>query len=319
MYWRLMIFKRLLLFLFLFFVIISGLSAQEQEADNKAEASDQQISGFSLSGYGDKGKKAWDITGKTADIFETEVRLTDIIGKLYGATDDIKLTADKGSFDKTEGKMHLQDNVVITSTSGARLTTNSLDWDRKKELVSTNDLVNIYKDNMVTTSKGAIGHPNLSQVTLEKDVTVEMALNSMEKDKPKEKGKVVITCDGPVEIDYQKNVANFKNNVKVDKQDFILYSDTMDVYFLTGSPSKAAEIKNEPQKKEKKDSGMGFDMSGSKLEKIVAQGNVKIVRGDNVSYCQKATYTGADSKIVLTGQPKIVIVSTEDMNAPAGN
>jgi LPS export ABC transporter protein LptC len=317
-----MIFKKIFLFLFAFFAIISVLSAQEQESDTSAEASDQQISGFSLSGYGDKGKKAWDITGKTADIFETEVRLTDIIGKLYGATDQIQLTADKGSFDKKEGRMHLQDNVVITSTSGATLTTESLDWDRKKELVSTSDLVNIRKDSMVTTSKGAIGHPNLNQVTLQKDVTVELTLNAMEKDNPEDKGKVVITCDGPVEIDYSKNIATFKNNVKVDKQEFVLYSDIMDVYFLTGAPAaEAAKTAAGPQPpaQGKKDSGMGFDMSGSKLEKIVAQGNVKIVRGDNVSYCQKATYTGADRKILLSGQPKLIIMSTEDFNASAGN
>ncbi len=317
-----MIFKKIALFFAAIFVITSVLSAQEQELDNSAETSDQQISGFSLAGYGDKGKKAWDITGKTADIFETEVRLTDIIGKLYGATDEIKLTADRGSFDKTEGRMHLQDNVVITTTSGARLTTDSLDWDRKKELVSTKDLVNIYKDNMVTTATGAIGHPNLSQVTLQKDVTVEMTLNAMEKDKPEDKGKIVITCDGPVEIDYQKNVATFNNNVKVDKQEFVLYSDTMDVYFLTGPATpkvREPESKQEPAAAETKDSGTGFNMSGSKLEKIVAQGNVKIVRGDNVSYCKKAVYTGIDRKIVLSGQPKLVIMSMEDFDAPAGN
>ncbi|MCX5712739.1 MAG: LPS export ABC transporter periplasmic protein LptC [Candidatus Omnitrophica bacterium] len=315
--------KKIILFLFLFFVIISGLSAQvEQASDDKADASDQQISGFSLAGYGEKGKKSWDITGKTADIYDTEVRLTDIIGKLYGATDDIKLTADKGTFDKKEGKMHLQDNVVITSTSGARLTTNSLDWDRKKEMVSTADLVNIYKDNMVTTSKGAVGHPNLNQVTLQKDVTVEMTLNAMEKDKPEDKGKVIITCDGPVEIDYQKNVATFKNNVKVDKQEFVLYGDTLDVYFLTGPAAKAVEAKPVPEKPEKKaknDSATGFGMSSSKLEKIVAEGHVKIVRGDNVSYCEKATYTGADRKIILSGQPKLIIMSTEGLSASIGN
>ncbi|MFA6349625.1 MAG: LPS export ABC transporter periplasmic protein LptC [Candidatus Omnitrophota bacterium] len=316
-----MIFKKILLFLIAFFAIISVLSAKdEQETDESATASDQQISGFSLAGYGDKGKKAWDITGKTADIFETEVRLTDIIGKLYGASDEIKLTADKGSFDKKEGKMHLQDNVVITSTSGARLTTTSLDWDRKKETVSTNDLVNIRKDNMVTTAKGAKGRPNLSQVILQKDVTVELTLNALEKDKPENKGKVVITCDGPVEIDYQKNVATFKNNVKVDKQEFILYSDTMDVYFLNGPDTpKAAEPEPKQESGVNKGSGMGFDMSGGKLEKIVAQGNVKIVRGDNVSYCQKATYTGTDRKIILSGQPKLIIMSTEDFNASVGN
>jgi hypothetical protein len=51
----------------------------------------------------------------------------------------------------------------------------------------------------------------------------------------------------------------------------------------------------------------------------VAEGNVKIVRGENVSYSEEAVYTAADRKITLLGRPKLIIYSTEGMNASFGN
>jgi lipopolysaccharide assembly outer membrane protein LptD (OstA) len=58
---------------------------------------------------------------------------------------------------------------------------------------------------------------------------------------------------------------------------------------------------------------------GSKIEKIVARGNVKITRGENVSYSDEATYTALDKKITLSGSPKLIIYSTEEMSASFGN
>ena len=81
---------------------------------------------------------------------------------------------------------------------------------------------------------GATGKPALSKVSLEKEVKVQI-LPAKEKDKDKESAagadKVIITCDGPLSIDYEKNFATFNNNVKVDRQDSQIYSDRMDVYF----------------------------------------------------------------------------------------
>jgi len=58
---------------------------------------------------------------------------------------------------------------------------------------------------------------------------------------------------------------------------------------------------------------------GSKLERIIAKGNVKIVKGENISYSDEAVYTAADKKITLLGRPKLIIYSTEDLNASSGN
>jgi len=300
-----MMYKRLALIFGLMFLSTSLFA---EEIKPEAE-SDQQISDFSLAGFADKGKKSWDLAGKTADIFDNVIKLKDVVGNMYGESENIKLTANKGDFDKVEGKVHLEEKVMITTSSGAKLTTESLDWDRKNQVVSTDQKVNIERENMIATALGAIGQPSLNKVNLVKDVQVEIA--SVKKEgasSESAKSKTIITCDGPLEVDYQNNIATFKNNVKVDNNDALIYSDIMDVYFA--KPDKAAPQKEAPKKEA---AGAAPSLMGSKIEKLVARGNVKIVKGENTSYSDEATYLGADKKIILTGKPRLVLYSTDDL------
>lgn len=279
-------------FILVFF--ISGLAYAKVEPAPEAE---QEIKVFSIAGYGEKGKKVWDLSAESADVFEDTVKLKQIVGNFYQEKDNITLTADKGDFNKLKANVHLEQNVVVATSSGAKLTTDSLDWDRKSQIVSTKNVVNIERGNMITVAQGATGEPDLNKVTLGKDVLVQI--------NPPE-NKITIACEGPVEIDYQKNIATFNKDVKVESQDIQLYSDTMDIYFLSDKQNTAGADQSL--------SGMG-----NKLERIIAKGNVKIKRGENVSYSDEAVYTAADKKIKLLGKPKLVLYSTEDLNAPSGN
>jgi len=287
--------KIALSFAFLFLACVSLLAEQAKE-------SDQQIGDFSLSGFGDKGKKAWDLSGKSADIFNEVVKLKEVVGNHYADKDSIKLTADNGDFNKNSGLVHLENNVVITTASGAKLTTNSLDWDRKQQIVSTLDKVNIEKEDMNLSGVGAKGETALKQIELEKDV--RLLIQSLDKEKNK-KEKIMITCDGPLEIDYEKNIAVFNNNVKVEKPDLTIYSDKLQVYFI-------------PKQGDAKQDQESAIMSSS-INKIVGEGNVRILRGENTSYSQEVIYTAVDKRIVLTGRPQIIIYQTENMNAAFGN
>ncbi len=301
-----------------FSVMLLSAPLFAEEAKPEAE-SDQQISDFSLAGFADKGKKSWDLAGKTADIFDNVVKLKDVVGNMYGESENIKLTANKGDFDKSEGKVHLEDKVIITTSSGAKLTTESLDWDRKNQMVSTDQRVNIERDNMMATAIGARGQPSLNKVNLVKDVQVEInPAKKADQENPEAKSKIIIICDGPLEVDYQNNIATFKNNVKVDNNDALIYSDIMEVYF--GKPQaqdKDAASKDAGPKKDAA-GGVAPTLMGSKIEKLVARGNVKIVKGDNTSYSDEATYLAAEKKIVLTGKPRLVLYSTDDMKGALG-
>ncbi len=294
-----MLLKRILLVSAFLFFICTCLKA---ETTKEVKESDQQIGDFSLSGFGDKGKKDWDLSGKSADIFNEVVKLKEVVGNHYADEDSINLTADKGDFNKNSGVVHLEDNVVITTLSGAKLTTNSLDWDRKQQIVSTLDKVNLQRSDMFLSGVGAKGQTGLKQVALDKDVRLD--IEPMDKLKGK-KEKILITCDGPLEVDYEKNIAIFYNNVKVEKSDLIIYSDKMEVYFV---PKQDGIKKDQPSA-----------VISSSINKIVSKGNVRIERGENTSYSQEAIYTAADKKILLTGRPQILIYQTENMNAAFGN
>ncbi len=306
---------RAIVFLFLLLSVKYSAALAASEA---APGADQQISDFSLAGYGDKGKKAWDISGKSADIISDTVKLKDVTGNLYGEKEDIQLNADMGDFNKTDGKVHLQDNVVITTSQGATLTTDSLDWDRKNQTVTTVDQVNIARDNMMAAALGASGEPNLKKVDLEKEVNVQIFPQEKNAEgAPENKAtKITITCDGPLQVDYDAGIATFNNNVKVDRDDAQIYSDTLLVYFLNNKQSQDKE-------QEEKDAAgaEGVAGMGSKIDKIIARGNVKIVQGENISYSQEAVYSGMSKKITLVGKPRLVIYSTEEMssNALAGD
>ncbi|MBL7151176.1 MAG: LPS export ABC transporter periplasmic protein LptC [Candidatus Omnitrophica bacterium] len=303
--------RRLLLTLSLLFLIIPGLYA---EGAQDTQESDQQINDFNLVGYGERGKKSWDLAGKTANIFTDVVKLQDVEGNLYGKEEDVNLLADKGDFNKKDGKIHLEDNVVITTTSGMKLTTDSLDYDRKNQLMTTPDIVNIARENLTAVARGASGDPGLKKVALKEEVRLDI-IPATAKDEPlgSKKEKIIITCDGPLEIDYEKNIAEFNKNVKVDRDNSQIYSDKMIVYFIPGE-KKAAGTKEDAAAK---DTSAG--LMTSSIDKIFARGNVKVVRGENTSYSDEAIYNTADSKIILQGRPKLILYSTEEMkNAPLG-
>jgi len=106
-----------------------------------------------------------------------------------------------------------------------------------------------------------------------------------------------------------ENIATFNNNVKVVTSDTVITADQMEVYFSSKEPSG-------------KEASHGIDnmaAAGSRIEKIYARGNVTITRGDNVSHSEEAVYSAADNKITLMGRPKLVIYSSEGLNASSGN
>ncbi len=257
-----------------------------QERAGSAELQ-QTINEFHLSGFSDKGKKTWEISSKSADIFSEQIKLTDIVGKIYGQ-EEIVLTAEEGNFDRAKNKVHLEKNVVITTASGAKLSTDYLNWNNQTSLVTTDAAVDIKKDNIVTTGVGIKGDVELRAVDLKRDVKVEI---------DNQKEKIVITCNGPLSINYADNVAVFKKDVFVDEGESQMYADLMEVYFQAASSVN----KGEP-------------FSG-RIKKIIARGNVKMVRGENISLADEVVYNADNKTITLTGRPKLIIYSMEKKNA----
>jgi len=162
--------------------------------------------------------------------------------------------------------------------------------------------VDIQRDNIIASALGAFAQTDLKKVNLEKAVSVQ--INPKDSDVSNlESNKITITCDGPMEIDYDKNNAIFYNNGKVVKEDIQIYSDRLEVYFLKETIKTGQTTNPETQ-----------------IKNIIASGNVRIIRGDNVSFSQEAIYEPQDKKIILKGSPRLIIYpKEEELNAASGN
>ena len=179
---------------------------------------------------------------------------------------------------------------MATTETGSKLTTDSLDWNRTSNLVTTKDPVKIEQKNITATGTGAKAHTDLKKAQLNEEVQVEIQTE----DANKNLKKTVITCDGPLDIDYQNSMAVFNDNVRVKDENGEMTSKTMEVF---------------------------FDSQTKSIVKIIAKGNVKIVRDGNESFSQGAIYTAKDKKITLIGRPRLILYSEKGAfdNAAFGN
>jgi LPS export ABC transporter protein LptC len=214
---------------------------QKLAAPEKDEAIQHKVLSFNLEGFTEKGAKNWEVTGRSAEsMSETEVKLTDIVAKSYGKGSEATITADEGIYDKTKNNVTLEKNVRATI------------------------------ENAQVMAVGPAPGVKEPGAAAEAGPAAEK----------KKKSETVITCDGDVQFDYEKNLVLFNKNVKVTNPDVGMDADTITVNL-------------EPETKRVRD--------------IVAEGNVRIKRGDNITYSDRATYVEADKKVVLTGKPKIVM------------
>jgi len=215
--------------------------APEQASQPGDDNVKHKVLSFNLEGLNEKGAKKWDVNGESAEaISENEVKLDNIVAKAYGEEAQAVITADQGVYNRSKNNVRLEKNVKATIEATQGF---------------ANDFVS---GSGQATSKPAEGAGQ---------------------DK-KKKSKTVITCDGEVQFDYEKNQAYFLKNVHVVSEDGIIDADKITVYL-------------EPDSR--------------RLTKIVAEGNVKITQGENVTYSEKASYVESEKKVTLSGKPKLVI------------
>jgi lipopolysaccharide export system protein LptA len=81
-----------------------------------------------------------------------------------------------------------------------------------------------------------------------------------------------------VETFSKDNLILFKGNVMARQKDIVIYADSIEAIVFE---------------------------DGKGIERIVADGNVKIQQGLRVANCQKAIFYNLDQKVILTGDPRI--------------
>jgi lipopolysaccharide transport protein LptA len=226
-----------------FCVCMSGGLAFSAEAAKGAGGKgnvQQKVLAFNLEGLADNGQKKWDVTGKSAESV-------------------------------SETKVKLNDIVAKAYGSGSEATIPAKDgiYDKVKNNVT---LENDVKATIVSAPGGSIAGPAATPAA-------QADGQPAQKDKAK-KSKTIITCDGEVEFDYDRNCAYFSKNVKVTSDDGDIDADKIT---------------------------MNLDPATRRVKEIIAEGNVRIKQGENITYSETATYFESEHKIILTGKPKIVI------------
>jgi len=255
---------------------------------------EQKILAFDLSNYAADGSKKWQLKGDSADIFADIVSLNNIDMVTY-EDPKITLTALKGNYDKDNKEISLFEDVRMLTSDGAKLTTDYLKWNGNTDTITTDKPVRIERSDVIAEGNGAKAFPQMKRVILNEDVSVKLATNVIKsiefevgneqagQEADEKPNKAEITCKGPLEIDYEKNIAIFENDVLVDDRKGRIYSDKMEAFLHPVTKN---------------------------IIKVVAEGNVKVVRGEDSTYSQKAIYTTEDQKIILVGKPQIFIRSS---------
>jgi lipopolysaccharide export system protein LptA len=111
---------------------------------------------------------------------------------------------------------------------------------------------------------------------------------------------IVVTAD-TLEADNKAKVATFAGNVVAkqaqEKETLFIYCQKLIVHYAD-EPAKKGGAGRAPEKK-------GAAQQNSKIDKIIATGQVKIVQGEDVATGETATFYNDDQKIILSGDPKV--------------
>jgi len=233
---------------------------------------EQQVLSFDMTGYTKNGMKKWDINGRSADIIDDIIILKEIEANTYNKDRTVNLTADDGRYNKKENSVKLENNVKVTTSDGVCLCADCFEWNSATEKVTSESFVEVEKDGLYASGRGASASTKEEEIQLIKEITVKQ-------------DDMVINCNGPLIIDYAGNKASFFDSVRVLEPRGELKADFLDVFFNPDSRD---------------------------IEEIIAGGNVELKRGEDIAKGQKITYTVASGQAVLTGNPEIVIYSKKD-------
>ena len=267
-------------------VVITRKQRAEQGAEKPSEQKPQRIFSFSFTKYTPEGQREIEIEGDSADILSNTVQLMNVMAKAYAEEVPVTVTADRGEYDKKKNKVHLEKNVVATTDDGTRLVTEALDMSPSEHVVETDLPTQVKKDNINVEGTGARAETNLKKVKFQKNVTV-----IVQNAEDRETGPTTITCDGTLVIDYEKNIAHFKDNVVAQDSRGKLTADTMDVY---------------------------YNRVSRRVSKIVSAGDVVIENPDgNKTYSDSVIYLADEGRIILGGDTEALYFNG-DAGAVAG-
>ncbi len=250
-------------------------------AEEKKEPVQQEVKDFSFVQYQEGGNQKWKMNGRSAEVMDNKVNIEYLSALSFGQGTILKLRSKEGIFDKGENIVHLNDNVIMASTDGTKLTTDHLVWNAETKNISTDASVNIKRPDMEITGTGGNFDMEGKTAELKQDISAKLVSGESVAMGPLAgNNQTTITCDGPLELNYKQNRAFFHGNVKVEDSKGHILADRIDVY---------------------------FNAQTRRVKLVIARGNVRIVNGENITYSEKAIYLVDQARVILPNRPKLVI------------
>lgn len=232
----------------------------------------QEITDFYLSNLRQDGTSDWEIKGKEAILDGDYIDIITMDANYFLEEDTISVKSNTARLNKVSQDMYLNGDVRITNREGWNLMADYLDWQRTQDRIMTESPVRTTKDSLVVDAKGLYADSRLEKADFHKDVQVSFSGESQEE-------TTTINCDGPLEIEYGTGTAIFRNNVVVKHPQGTLFSDKATLF---------------------------FDTQEERIVKIISEGNVKIVRDNNITLAEKSTYFADEERLVLEGKPRLI-------------
>lgn len=115
------------------------------------------------------GRVIWELEAKTIELDKVtgKIALLEVKGAFY-REDGTKLdvTAKTGNFDNQTHDFGLAGDVVAVSTDGARLTSDTVNWRQKDELITAKGKVKLSKPDVTATAEEALTDRALEKIRL---------------------------------------------------------------------------------------------------------------------------------------------------------
>ncbi len=257
-----------------------------------ADLPDQQLDGFTLTGYGEDGGKRWELEGKEASLEGQIVTIQKPDGVGFDGPRRAYLTAQEAHVNQTNRNVDLRRDVVVHTSDGLWFFTSQLSWIPDIERAHTDQPVRIETEHMLLRGRGFEGMAQLSDAKLLHDVEVLLnpngaAVAGAPAGVSAGRKHVTITCDGPLDYEYDKGLVTFHNNVHVIDANGELFSDVL-----------VARM----------------NPDGRTIKIAEATGNVRIAQQGHQAASQKAIYDPSKGKISLVGKPSLQLKQEPGQN-----
>jgi LPS export ABC transporter protein LptC len=150
-----------------------GQSERPQRSLGTTEMADQEFSDFTTM-ESDSGRVKWILEAPVARVYNIRNLLVTDDPKItfYDENGEISsiLTADKGEYNQETHDLTALGNVIVTTTEGYTLETESLIMIRELGEIHSEDFVKVTKGSDILTGYGFQGYPELKNVDIKRDV-----------------------------------------------------------------------------------------------------------------------------------------------------